>query len=114
MKVIYWTVIYSHRHGTDAWPVFAHQCADPERGPTEDEVIANLDGLYEPDREDEWIEISGRQVVEIYDPSSNQLKKALALLQDFVAAEEDPDQLGELQANTKSFLSNTQPRKEKS
>jgi len=104
MKVTYWTIIYSHRHGTDVWPIFAHQCADPERGPTEDEVIAGLDDLYEPDREDEWIEISGRQVIEI--PGNNDHATALALLHDFVAANEDPDQLGELQANTQRFLDN--------
>ena len=87
MKVIYWTVIYSHRHGTDAWPVFAHECADPERGPTEDEVIAGLDDLYEPDREDEWIEIGGRQTVEVPTHSSSVMNEPSAMEIDIHDAE---------------------------
>jgi len=70
MKVIYWTVTYSHRHGIDAWPVFSHQCADSKRGPTEDEVIADLGDLWEPDREDEFIEILQRQEIDIPLPDS--------------------------------------------
>ena len=66
MLVRYWTVTYSHRHGVDAWPVFEHQCADPERGPTEDEVIAGLGDLWEGDS-DEFIEILQLGKVEIPD-----------------------------------------------
>ena len=67
MQLVYWTVIYKHRHGTDAWPVFSHQCDDPDRGPTMDEVIDVIGDLYEPDREDEWIYTSDQQTVEIPD-----------------------------------------------
>ena len=66
MKVIYWDVIYSHVHGTDAWPVFAHQCAEPERGPTEDEVIADLGDLWD-DPDHGFIDIGQRQEVDIPD-----------------------------------------------
>jgi hypothetical protein len=87
MKVSYWTVIYSHRHGTDAWPMFAHQCDDPERGPDEDEVIAGLDDLYEPDRDDEWIEISGRQQIDIPTPDVSVMNETSAMEIDIKDAE---------------------------
>ena len=67
MKVTYWTIIYSHRHGTDAWTMFAHECEDPERGPTEEEITNSLGDMWEPDKEDEWIEIIGRQEQDIPD-----------------------------------------------
>ena len=47
-----WVILYSHIHGTDAWPVFS------KRKPTEKSVIKTLTG-WEPDRDDEWIEILG-------------------------------------------------------
>lgn len=46
-----WVVVYSHRHGVDAWPVFAVE------EPTEDEMIATLDE-WEPDR-GETLEVVG-------------------------------------------------------
>ena len=46
-----WIVLYHHRHGVDAWPVF--QATVPD----EDEIIEGLDE-YEPDRE-EYVEIVG-------------------------------------------------------
>lgn len=49
MKV--WIVIYEHRHGVDAWPVFS------EEQPTDEEVIAGLDD-WEPEK-GETIEIRG-------------------------------------------------------
>jgi hypothetical protein len=99
MTVFYWTVIYSHRHGTDAWPVFAHQCKDPERGPTEEEVIAIIgEDLYEPDSEDEWIEIGGRQTIEL--PDHNELhfwRKTAAELYGLASESTIEEHLSELQ-----------------
>jgi len=46
-----WVVVYTHRHGVDAWPLVS-----AER-PSEDEVIATLEE-WEPDR-DETIEVVG-------------------------------------------------------
>lgn len=68
MIVKYWTVVYSHRHGVDAFPIFAHQCEDPERGPSEEEAIEALGVEYEPDR-DEWIEILNKQETNIPEPN---------------------------------------------
>jgi hypothetical protein len=46
-----WVIIYHHRFGTDAWPVFS------ARRPTAKSVIKTL-GDWE-ERDDEWIEIRG-------------------------------------------------------
>jgi hypothetical protein len=46
-----WIVIYEHRHGVDAWPIFS------DRRPTDEEVIAKLDD-WEPDK-GETFEIRG-------------------------------------------------------
>jgi hypothetical protein len=46
-----WVVVYEHRHGVDAWPVFAAE------EPSEEELIASLDE-WEPDR-GETIEVVG-------------------------------------------------------
>lgn len=49
-----WVVLYFHRHGTDAWPVFQ------VNRPTEKKIIAELQEEWEGDtRDDEWIEIRG-------------------------------------------------------
>jgi hypothetical protein len=49
MKV--WIVIYEHRYGVDAWPMFAKDM------PTEEEVIADLHD-WEPDK-GEIVEVLG-------------------------------------------------------
>lgn len=47
----FWIVMYHHRHGSDAWPVFS----DTE--PNLEEQASELDD-WEPDR-DEWLEVFG-------------------------------------------------------
>ena len=51
-----WIVIYSHRHGLDAWPIL--QNAD-EAAPTNESVIASIPDWEGDSREDEFIEIIG-------------------------------------------------------
>jgi len=46
-------ILYFHRHGTDAWPVFR------KKKPTEKQIIATLEDWEGDEREDEWIEIIG-------------------------------------------------------
>ena len=48
-----WVIVYYHRHGTDAWPVFR------QRRPTEKQIIATLSDWEGDEREDEWLEILG-------------------------------------------------------
>lgn len=49
-----WVVIYHHRHGVDAWPVFRKK-----RKPTEKQIIKTLADWEGDTREDEWLEIRG-------------------------------------------------------
>ena len=48
----FYIAIYTHRYGIDVWPVFQ------DEEPTIEEVAAALDN-YEPEREDEYLEIIG-------------------------------------------------------
>tara|TARA_B100000497_G_scaffold125753_1_gene162930 strand:- start:1858 stop:2106 length:249 start_codon:yes stop_codon:yes gene_type:complete len=48
-----WIVIYSHKHGVDAWPVIQNE-EDP--APTEEQIIASLDTW---EGEEEQLEILG-------------------------------------------------------
>jgi hypothetical protein len=47
-----WVIIFSHRYGADAWPVFS------DRKPTKRQIIKSID--WEGDtRDDEFLEIRG-------------------------------------------------------
>lgn len=48
-----WIVVYSHRHGTDVWPLYQAEM------PAEEDIIEKLeeDGTW--DGEDEYVEIRG-------------------------------------------------------
>ena len=46
-----WIIIYSHRHGVDAWPVISKESPDLEK------VADDMQG-WEPDRE-EYLEVRG-------------------------------------------------------
>lgn len=50
-KMKTYTVIYTHRHGVDSMLV---KCS---RFPSKEEVVAALDLEYEPERDDEFLEI---------------------------------------------------------
>ena len=50
-----WIVIYSHKHGVDAWPVIQNE-EDP--APTQESVIAGLQD-WEGEEKEEYLEIMG-------------------------------------------------------
>lgn len=51
--MIFWIVIYTHRHGVDVWPFFSDEM------PTESEITNNLDDWEGDTREDEYVEVRG-------------------------------------------------------
>ena len=50
-----WIVIYSHRHGADAWPILQNADEDP---PTEESIAASIPD-WEGEEKEEFIEILG-------------------------------------------------------
>jgi hypothetical protein len=52
-KIYLWIVIYHHRFGTDGFPVWQNEAPDLEQYAKEE--LEN----FEPDREDEYLELSG-------------------------------------------------------
>jgi len=50
-----WIVIYSHRHGLDAWPILQNADEDP---PTAESIAASIED-WEGEERDEFIEILG-------------------------------------------------------
>jgi hypothetical protein len=48
----FWIIRYYHKHGDDCWPMFQ------ETEPTEEEMTSDL-ANYEPEREDEGLEVYG-------------------------------------------------------